>query len=300
MRQLETELIPFDILETGTCGMKNARTSLEDFSDIVESLRSTGILRENPIAWKTTDSEEGVHYVLLAGHRRCAAIAELRKAEDTPDGFFDEINVQVFEGSLSEALALNLTDNDKPEQREVNPMDQCAQVALLYKTLKQEKVKSPQTTAGRLLGNQYSQSWVSNRLSIAGNGCRAVKNALRDGGITVSQAIELSKFAKKDEQVEELEKLVGSADGKVTKRKRRKTFRSKSECEELLVILRDNEGLDIDDDHRSSVIQCLLWTLNQIETEQMLFRVQETESVEIVEEEPAAPVRKKRRIRVGQ
>jgi ParB-like chromosome segregation protein Spo0J len=306
-RQLKLKKFNFSDIERNADGFQNCRKAdAHEVDELKESIKRDGLLNP-PIVRLYTDSRGKERVVLLAGYRRYQAIAEertsmKRRKEDTSK-FYDQIQCTVFMGSLEEALALNLSEN--MQRQTLNHADQCEAIAKLC-----ERVDNQEEVALML---SISQPQVSVMTSTYRGLCREAFEALRHGNIRLNQAKKLSRVLNEDGTPDEpkqtalLEQLLTTEDKLIPEeeqRKRAKTYRSKSEVEELRMQLATVDD-DVDSEHRQSVAQFIKWYFCELDTDDMLYRVEEADGVEVVKETPA-PVKqtkkKKRRkkIRVGE
>jgi hypothetical protein len=139
-----------------------------------------------------------------------------------------------------------------------------------------------------------SQSQVSIYTTTYQGLCQEAFMALRHESIRLNQAKKLSRILKKDgspdtkRQTEILEKILTKPNDSVIDdpdRKRTKTYRNKKEVEELRLTLSQMDDDEIDSDHRKSVIQTLRWYFCELATDEMLFRVEESDGIEVVEDD---------------
>lgn len=302
-RQLTLESFSFDNIERNVDGFQNCRKAdAFEVAELRESIKRDGLLNP-PIVRKYTDGSGEERVVLLAGYRRYQAIAEeraaLKEAGEDTSAFYDQIQCSVFTGGLEDALALNLSEN--MQRSSLNHADQCEAIASLCARVgNQEEV-------ARMLS--VSQPQVSVMTATYRGLCKEAFEALRHGNIRLTQAKKLAKILMDDgtpdvrKQTEILEQILTTEDKSVPseqQRKRAKTYRSKREVEELRTMLASNEDSDLDAEHRQSLSQFLRWYFCELNTEDMLFRVEEADGVVVVDEAPAPVVKKRRKIRVGE
>lgn len=306
MPQLKQVEFPLGSIEQNTNGFQNSRTILGDITELKSSIIRDG-LHNPPIVYKCLDDSGQTRYILLAGHRRLAAINEhrnhLTQEEGSTGGWFDTIQCSVFEGTFDEALALNISEN--LQRQDLNYADRAEAISRLV-----ERVGN-QTEVANMLS--ISQPNVSQNVNMYHGLCREALDALRHNNITLKFAQRLAKITLNDgspnvlRQCEIIEEKLNKGEDvpEEEQRKRAKTFRTKREFEELRTILMTNEDVSVDQDHRASMMQFLDWATCVLDTEDMLFRIEryyET-AVEVqddsnfVEEETVAP---KRRIRVNE
>jgi len=302
MSQLDQSVFPIEMIEVGTCGFRNCRTHLGDLTDIKSSIVNKGLIVP-PIVWDTVYKGKP-HKVLLCGHRRFAAIQQIRRDAEAAGGEVDlpfvDITCSVFEGTLQEATAISLVDNIQHES--LNPADMAEAVTMLVEQL------GNQIEAGKVLSK--SQPWVSNYVSIFRGLISPALEALRQGQITSTQAKKLAMLLNPDKtpnvavQTEALERLTrtggGAEDGdeKVAKpvSNRPKTHRAKSEMEEL----RKNLALSITEDptlnvqYRINLGNFLKFFFCEADAESALMN--DFPEIVAAEVAPAAETTKKRRI----
>ena len=279
MEQLKTTTLSIHDIRSNCEGLANARTSFPHLEELKNSIKTDGLLSPLIVA-AGTDDWDFEDYVLIAGESRLRAIHMLRdewysendEREDV-EAPFEEITCSVYQGDLNGAIVLGLIDNLKREN--LNAADEAEAVYRLV-----EKVGN-QTEAASLLG--MSQPSVSNKYNLKKNLIPEAFEALRDGRLRLPKAKKLAKVLNEDRtpnveaQARILEELL-EVDADIPEgetRKRAKTYRSKKEVEELRQLV--SSALDIrdevDEDHRRSVHQVLRWFFCEIDSEEMLFRV---------------------------
>lgn len=312
MEQLLTRNIPFEQIRSNVEGLLNARTSFPHLEELKNSIQSDGLLTPLIVA-SATDEWDFEDYVLIAGESRLRAIRMIREEwisehgdsdEEIP---FEEITCAVYEGDLSGAIVLGLIDNLKREN--LNPADEAEAIYRLVEKL------NNQSEVAQVLG--MSQPSVSNKYNLKKNLIPEGFEALRDGRLKLSKAKKIAKILNDDKtpnfqlQAEVLEEILES-DADIPEgqtRRRVKTYRSKKEVEELRqnVSTASDVRDEVDEDHRRSLHQFLRWYFCEIDTDDMLFRVDdlnlddyefdyEDEEDDVEEEETTTT---KRRIRVG-
>lgn len=306
MTQLQQVEFDLGSIEQNTNGFQNSRTILGDLTELKDSIIRDG-LHNPPIVYKCEDASGTTRYILLAGHRRLAAINEHRnhliQEEGSSNGWFDTIQCSVFEGTFDEALALNISEN--LQRQDLNFADKAEAISRLVDRV------GTQTEVANMLS--ISQPNVSQMVGMYHGLCREALEALRHNQITLNFAKRLSKMTLADDtpnvirQCEILEEHLSKGEDvpEEEQRKRTKTFRTKREFEELRTILMTNEDVSVDQDHRASMMQFLDWATCSLETEDMLFRIDRyyesgTEGANdatFVDEEVVKP---KRRIRVNE
>ena len=301
--QLKLKKFKFEDIELNVDGFQNCRKAdIYDVKELKESIKREGLLNP-PIVrvYKDDDGEQRI--VLLAGYRRYQAISEERntrkEAGESTAKFYDMIQCTVFSGSLDEALALNLSEN--MQRQKLNHADQCEAIAKLV-----ERVGNQEQVSGML---SISQPQVSVMTSTYLGLCKMGLEALRHGNIRLNLAKRLARYLKEDgspdvkKQEEILEEILTAKDGSLpedAQRKRAKTYRSKREVEELRALLANAEGDEVDADYRKVSMQWCKWYFCELNTDTMLYRVEE-DTVELIEEEAPKPKKKKRKkIRVGE
>ena len=306
--QLGKSEFDIDSLEINVLGFRNCRTVVSESSlDGLSADIKNGKLLDDPIVWATSD-KDGERTVVLAGHRRIEAIKRererLTKENGTTGGWFDTIRCSIFEGSLDDAISLNIRENLQRE--DLNPADEFEAIAKMYERIKcSDNPEAAQSQVASMLN--VSQPTVSNAIRTYTCLCAEAFEALRHGNINRSQARKLAGMLKDDRtpdseaQVAWLEKYLTKDDKSFEKKKKRtKTYRSKSEVELLRQSLAKEEDNDVDRDHRNSLNQFIRWYFCEIETDGMLYRLDETELVETIEEEAPKPVKRRKRIKVGE
>ena len=300
--QLTQQTFNIEQIERNILGFKNSRTSLGDLSELRRSIAENGLLNP-PIVWSQTDGSGAERVVLLAGHRRLQAILDERAdSEGGEEGFFDTVDCGVYDGTIEGALALNISENIQRE--DLNYADMCESVAKLNERI------GNQTETARLLN--ISQPQVSILCSTYRGLCPEGFEAMRQGRIRLNQAKRLAKITNQDgtpnvsRQMEILEDILADTSEGIPEeeqRRRAKTFRSKSEVEELRTVLSREAAdgdLQVDEDHRRSVMQVIRWFFLELDTENMLVRVDELDDTSAEEVEGDDSIRRRRRIRIGE
>jgi ParB-like chromosome segregation protein Spo0J len=273
MPQLLQAEFSLETIEQNSHGFQNSRTNLGDVTELKNSIIRDG-LHNPPIVYKCLDDNNTDRYILLAGHRRFAAINEHRnfliQENGATDGWFDAIQCSVFEGTFEEAFALNISEN--LQRQDLNYADKAAAISRLL-----DRVGNQTQVADML---SISQPNVSQMVQVYSGLCREGLEALRNGQITLSFAKRLSKLVVNDgtpnvpRQCEILDEHLDKGEDvpEGEQRKRAKTFRTKREFEELRTLLITNEDASVDKDHRASMMQFLDWVTCSLETEDMFFR----------------------------
>tara|TARA_Y100000310_G_scaffold343665_1_gene452347 strand:+ start:1542 stop:2504 length:963 start_codon:yes stop_codon:yes gene_type:complete len=287
-RQMKLKKFDFDDIERNVDGFQNCRKADNfDVKDLRESIKKDGLYND-PIVRVYKDKKGKERVVLLAGHRRYQAISdereELKKNKEDTSKFYDKISCSVFTGGLDEAFALNLAENFHRDS--LNSADSMEAVSELC-----DRVGNQEQVAAML---SISQSQVSIYTTTYQGLCQEAFMALRHESIRLNQAKKLSRILKKDgspdtkRQTEILEKILTKPNDSVIDdpdRKRTKTYRNKKEVEELRLTLSQMDDDEIDSDHRKSVIQTLRWYFCELATDEMLFRVEESDGIEVVEDD---------------
>ena len=311
MNQLETKPILLSQIHSNIEGLVNARTSFPHLEELKESIMVDGLLNPLIIA-EPTNEWDFEDYVLIAGESRLRAIKMIRDEwfeenpeEDEEDAPFEEITCAIYSGDLSGAIVLALVDNLKREN--LNPADEAEAVYRLV-----EKIGN-QSQVAEMLG--MSQPSVSNKYNLKRNLISEAFDALRDGRLKLPKAKKLSKVLNDDKtpnvevQAQILEEIL-EQDAEIPEgeeRRRIKTYRSKKEVEELRQVAATALDLreEVDVDHRRSLHQFLRWYFCEIDSDTMLFRVDELDLSDFEEEyeeeatvEESTPVKK--RLRIGQ
>jgi ParB/RepB/Spo0J family partition protein len=305
--QLELEDVSFEDIIVADDEFKNCRSFLTEIDDLAESIKENGLI--NPITlWYREEDEERELPVLISGRRRYEAIKLLKENPENDPELFSTITCTVFVGSLDAARARNLEENI--QRSSLNPADEAIAVTELY-----ERIENQEEVARRL---GKSQGWVSQRVTLTKNLVPSVLDALRKDLIKYTAAKAISKLITSagspnvSAQEEALEKILTKEDTPAGIATKARQTRSKGEILALLDLLKEaNNELEVDVDHRLSVIQALEWSLKRIDDEDMFFpRVATEEAVEapqdtvepsveitIEDEVEAAPTPKRRRIR---
>jgi len=296
--QLAQKSFEIGKIERNTLGFKNSRSDIGDTRDLRASIISDGLLNP-PIVHVLTDDKGNERILLIAGYRRLQAILDERDSRGEEDeGFFDTISCGVHEGSLDDALALNIAENLQRET--LNFADKCEAVYRLN-----DRVGNQQSVASML---NISQPQVSVLCATYKGLSTVAFEALRHSRITMTQAKRLAKIIKDDgtpnekAQDEALEAILGMGKDEVPKanqRKRAKTYRSKKEMEELRTFLA-NEDADLDKEYREAVDRVVRWYFCEIDTEDLLHIIDNVDEVEVKRETKKPAVKKKRRIRMGE
>lgn len=273
--QLDQRILEIGQIETNTCGYKNARTILGDVTELKNAIKEKGLLSP-PVVWETTVKGK-THYVLLAGHRRLEAISQIRQEAhesglETP---FEELTCSVYVGPLDGAMTTGLVDNVQRES--LNPADQAEAVYKLASQVgNQEKV-------GGMLGK--SQPWVSNYVNLYRGLIPRALDALRHEQIKVNQAKKLAMMVNPDKtpdvasQEAALDLLLNNEEKpeenkeKEPTRQRAKTYRSKSEVEELRTKLAESiqEDPELDTEYRQHLQHFVRWFFCEVTSDDVIF-----------------------------
>jgi ParB-like chromosome segregation protein Spo0J len=276
MQQLETRLIPLGEIKSNAAGLYNARTNFSHVPELAASLKVDGLLVPIIVAEPTDQWDFDDYYVVVAGESRLRAIKMVRE-----------------------------------EWFEDNPAEEAEAVYRLV-----EKVGHNQAKVAELLG--LSQGSISNKYTLKKNLIPEAFEALRDGRLLLVKARKLAKVLNDDRTPNEevqakileeiLEDNADIPDGE--ERRRVKTYRAKKEVEELrqMCVTALDIREEVDEDHRRSLHQFLRWFFCEIDTDEMLFRVDELDLSSIEEEyeeedeegEEEGESENKRRIRVGE
>ncbi len=308
--QLPKRVFNLEDLETNVLGFRNCRVVSSDTSlkGLSADIRS-GKLLDDPIVW-VVENDGGDRVVILAGHRRVEAIKRERQRliqeEGGTGGWFDTIRCSIFDGNLDDAIALNIRENLQRE--DLNPADEFEAISRMYERVKEsDDSSSPQTRVANMLN--VSQPTVSNAINTYFGLCAEAFEALRHGNINKTQARKLARMLREDKtpdtdaQTAWLEGYLTSDDSKEPEIKKKstrtKTYRSKSEVEELRQVLAKSDDLGLDGDHRASLMQFIRWYFCELESDDMLYRVEDTDELAI-EPTTEAPKKTKKRIRVGE
>ena len=315
MQQRDIFSIPLGSIRVNAEGMVNSRTSFPHVEELKNSILKDGLLTPLIVA-EGSESWDFEGYVLLAGESRLRAINSIREdwfsenpEVDSDEAPFSEINCTVYCGDFDGASVISLIDNLK--RQDLNPADEAEAIFKLVSQLGNQ-----QAAADRL---GISQPSVSNKFNLKRNLISEVFEALRSNLIKLSAAKKISKLLNEDKtpnqeaQLKVLEELLddGNSDVSVEGPARVKTYRSKKEVEELRTLCATAIDIreEVDVEHRKSLHQFLRWYFREIDTDEMLFRVDELNLSDYEEEdsdeevddetyESEAPTKK--RIRVGE
>ena len=267
MQQLTIEEIPFEEIQLNAHGLRNSRSSVGDISTLTASIEENGLI-DPMVIWRPT---EGTN-VLLAGYRRHAALQQIR--ENNPAAF-NTLNVSVFEGSLEEALGKNLEENI--QRQNLNPADEAEAVCRLYEKLGDQK------EVAAIIG--MSQPWVSQRLNLFRGLIPQALECLRGGVINLTVARKISRMLLQDGNPDEgaqliaLEKIQGDTADEIEAgegRARAKTYRTKREVDELeLFVSQIDDDIAVDEQHLDSVKAVISWFRCQVDSEDLLFNMEE-------------------------
>lgn len=158
----------------------NVRDEVGDVTELADSIRSVGLLQ--PLA--VTKADDG--YVVVAGHRRLAALKKLRWKEPVP--------VQVVNGDTPDEARM-LVEN--MQRTDLTPLEQAAGMQTL---LTDEDTKRSQRDVATMLG--VSQSLVSRRLLLLELPDEA-KTMLATGLLDAEEAEWVARITKHDAELAE-------------------------------------------------------------------------------------------------
>jgi len=199
--------LPLDTIAVGR-NIKNIRTVFNDDStvELAKSIFHDGLL--NPlVVMPTTDPESGEAIIeLVCGARRMRAISWIRENLD-PDWSAGEVRCTQFAGTLEDAKLLNGVEN--VERENVDEVDTCA---WLYHMVEEEG-RTQDDLAERM---HRSGQWVSLRLTVHRKGSDELKQALREGLISISAAYELAKNLSKEDQDKRVKRARTNAEKLIT------------------------------------------------------------------------------------
>jgi ParB family transcriptional regulator, chromosome partitioning protein len=215
MYQIDPQAVnlPIAELKVGR-NIKNIRTQYDDASlkELAESIYEDGLL--NPIVvMSATDPEDGADiFEVVCGSRRLRAIQWIQGNLD-PDWGEGDVRCTQYGGTLEDAKVLNGVENI--EREDVNPVDECEWLFRMVET----EGHSQEFLAKKM---HRSGQWVSLRLTIHRKGSDDLKQALREGLLSISAAYELAKNLSKEDQDKKIkqarashEKLIKLEDAKV-------------------------------------------------------------------------------------
>ena len=243
-------------------GFTNSRQVLGNIEEIKASILSNGLITP-PVVWAVEDEDGDTQYVLVAGHRRMAAIEQLVKDDSDKGEEFAVINCAVLVGTLEDAIRYNVIEN--LERENLNPADEIDAIANIIEHV------GTQTKAAEVLNR--SQPWISGRWNLYTGLSGEAKEALRYEHINLKQAKQLSKLITKDgapdtdAQATELSRMKGedvATPEQKGKNKKERTIKNKSDVANLLARYVDADE-DIDPQHRQSVITVIGWYFGQVD-----------------------------------
>lgn len=198
----QTLMIPINQIVSGV-NITNIRTVFNENSikELAEGIFKDGLL--NPLVVMEAEDKEGDPIIeLVCGARRLRAIQYIIENFD-PDWGDGEVRCTQYTGSVEDAAFLNGLENI--EREEVDHVDTCAWLFRMVEgngwtqeEMAQRMRKSPQ--------------WVSMRITIHRKGTDTLKQALRDGVISISAAYELAKQLSADDQDKRVNKARKNAE----------------------------------------------------------------------------------------
>lgn len=207
--------VEFDRIELG---MGNCREELRGIAELAADIRERGLLQPLVVRHIRISGGSKPHkladgrsvydrYVLVAGHRRHAAIALIRETD--ADAFAD-VPVTLFRGNEDDALfaqiAENVTREDLSASDLINAIKRLADLG-----------HSQGVIAKRL---SKTQAWVSRLLAVRNNCAEPVLRAVRAGKVSLEMAGDLAKLDN-DAQTAALDAYVASGATPETKREAR-------------------------------------------------------------------------------
>ena len=163
----------------------NPRAKVGDVSELAASIQSVGIIE--PLIVR--DNGEG-GFILLAGERRLSAAKSIGLGE-----------VPVIVRALDDAKSYEIALIDNLHREDLRPVEE----AEAYRRLMKEFGHSQRSLA-KLVG--HSQPHISRRLSLL-DLPEKLRAELDSGGITLPDAVELTKLAKMPERLESARKRAG-------------------------------------------------------------------------------------------
>ncbi len=187
----QTVDLPIEEIKVGR-NIKNIRTVFNEDSlrELAEGIFHDGLL--NPlVVMPTTDPASGDEIIeLICGARRLRAIQWIRENldQDWGDG---EVRCTQYAGTLEDAKFLNGIEN--VERENVDDVDTCA---WLFRMVEEEG-RTQDEIAQRM---HRSAQWVSMRITIHRKGSDDLKQAMREGIVSISAAYELAKNLSKEDQ----------------------------------------------------------------------------------------------------
>jgi ParB/RepB/Spo0J family partition protein len=293
---MEVFEIEFDEITVDYPGFVNSRTDLDEsqVKSLMTSILKDGLMQP-PILWQAPDpdDEEGTVYVLVAGRRRYEAISLIRKTHGEDN--FEKLNVAIFEGTLEDAMVVNLREN--LDRKDLGTYDEIVYCYKLY-----DRVGDQYKVAQRL---NKSQAWVSTRCRIMEQGIPELHEAVKQDKIGYKKAYRISGLVNKDktpnvsEQTEAIEIELGIRDR--PKRDVKKTHIIAKDVVEFETKLNEAEASDVvvDPDHVKSLRAAIKFMRAQCSAEDLIFLTEAATK----EEEPAeeavaaeeAPKKKRRR-----
>jgi hypothetical protein len=199
-------------------GLKNCRSGgvVKDteYDLFVKDIKDRG-LHSAPTLWKVPDAlvpeeerSEGGTYVLLSGYRRFSAISDIRaeaykahkkKSPDTepdPESLpFSTIQCLVFEGSLLDALAVNLSDNTANSQ--IKQADRVRRIADLHEAFVEDAASRGARWTNVATGDRLgmSQAAVAQSIQIMRMACPEVWDAFSQEKINWQAIRDLTSLA---------------------------------------------------------------------------------------------------------
>ena len=254
----------------------NHRREMKNISELGNSLTETGL--QNPIMvwavpcdpilmpWGDTSTEE---YFLIAGFRRYAAIEQIRA--ENGSGHFDTVPVNVFRGSLTEALLVSLTENIQRE--DPNPLD----LGRVFHHLHENEGITLTEIAGRI---GKKRPWVSFIMTLYRGDDKVSKElvtAVQDGIINHWVAVKVARHPipyqvdvvrrlrsalKEGNHKAEASKVRSEVDKKA---KPKRAIRSASEVREMLEKYIEMPKKDLDpavQTYLSGLMKGFYWSLN--------------------------------------
>jgi len=188
----DNNTISFDSIQFHP-SIPNVRFALGDVDGLAKSIHEQGLI--TPLLVLREKNGRKTDHFLVSGHRRYEAVKRLRAASTVMQNKFEDIEVTFFDGTLSDALFVNIAEN--LNRQSLSPMEVADRIQdFVNSGLEQQEV-------AKKLGR--SAAWVSQILSVNKKATTGVKSALSGGQIKTSHAKELTRLPsdKQDAALEE-------------------------------------------------------------------------------------------------
>jgi ParB/RepB/Spo0J family partition protein len=267
----EQVTIDFDAICVEQHGLTNSRKSLDqtEIDQLKASIRKDGLLQ--PIGlWRVPvlvtnedgEDEEVYDYVLSWGYRRHEAIRQIRL--ETPSAF-ENIHAVVFEGTLSDAMILNMRENS--DRKNLGYVDEADYLKLLYKV---SGIKNQYALAARF---NKSQAWVSLRIKFAERACEELRDACRSGAIGTKQAQRIIQTEDHLEQAALVAELIDPSKKLGTKKDKKKHITAKDVIKLEQAIEAATEGdINVDSGHIETLKEVLRWCRGVIDEQALIYK----------------------------